>query len=445
MFTKPQLWKLYLWLLVIIAVSLVGIFFQPVISAMAVIIAAVITCVIIRRIDKSLGLIESAARQISQGDLEVNLPHRSIKELRPFVRTLNSMTAKLYERLNTLDARQKELEAVFSSMAEGVIVVDSNEKIVSINDTASRMFNTDPTRAQNQLVRTVIWNPALDDMVVRVLHRQDSLEQEIVIFTDSKRYVQARATSLKRDGKSFVVLVLNDVSRLKNLENLRRDFVANVSHELKTPITSIKGFVETLREGAIDDPESARRFLEIITKQADRLSAIIDDLLSLSRIEQETENRQIAIETGKLKDVIDSAVLACSAKAQAKQMKVLVNCDESLFARINAQLLEQALVNLIDNAIKYSDPDKEIQINAERSGSQVQIKVIDHGFGISHEHLPRIFERFYVIDKARSRKLGGTGLGLAIVKHIAAAHGGTVNVDSTPGKGSTFTISIPSE
>ncbi|OHB45819.1 MAG: hypothetical protein A2Y13_01120 [Planctomycetes bacterium GWC2_45_44] len=230
---------------------------------------------------------------------------------------------------------------------------------------------------------------------------------------------------------------------LNEMEEVRRDFVANVSHELKTPITSIKGFVETLQEGAIDKPEEAKRFLEIIAKHTDRLNLIVDDLLSLSRLEEDSEKRKLAFETVLLKPVIISAVELSKIKAESKNIKNDIACDEKLTAKINSTLIEQAVLNLIDNAVKYSPEGGKIKINVKKSDGKIEIIVADTGCGIDKEHLDRIFERFYVVDKARSRKLGGTGLGLAIVKHIAQVHGGGVSVESTVGKGCVFTIFLP--
>ncbi len=230
---------------------------------------------------------------------------------------------------------------------------------------------------------------------------------------------------------------------LNEMEQVRRDFVANVSHELKTPITSIKGFVETLLDGAIDDPVQTRRFLEIIAKHSDRLNAIINDLLTLSRLEEDDEKRKLSFEERHLKPVLVSAVELSKIKAEEKQIIIGLDCDEKITAKINSALIEQAVLNLVDNAIKYSQENSKVQISAQKSGSEILIAVGDRGCGIEKEHLPRIFERFYVVDKARSRKLGGTGLGLSIVKHISGVHGGYVTVESSPGKGSSFTIHLP--
>ena len=219
--------------------------------------------------------------------------------------------------------------------------------------------------------------------------------------------------------------------------------MANVSHELKTPITSIKGFVETLLDGAMNNPEETKRFLGIIAKHSERLNGIIEDLLSLSRIEQDTESRELRLEPARIKDVLKAAAMACEAKASTKQISIQIRCPDELMATVSAALLEQAVVNLVDNAVKYSDGSKSVSVEAKASGSELVIAVQDAGCGIPPEHLPRLFERFYRADKARSRQLGGTGLGLSIVKHIAQAHGGSVAVESTVGQGSTFTVRIP--
>ncbi len=230
---------------------------------------------------------------------------------------------------------------------------------------------------------------------------------------------------------------------LNEMEQVRRDFVANVSHELKTPITSIKGFVETLLDGTIEDPVQARRFLEIIAKHSDRLNAIINDLLALSRLEEEDEKRKLSFEEQPLKPVLASAIELSKVKTEEKQIKIELNCDEKITAKINSALIEQAIINLVDNAVKYSPENSTIIVNAQKTLNEIVITVIDRGCGIEKEHLPRIFERFYVVDKARSRKLGGTGLGLSIVKHISDVHGGFVTVESKVNQGSTFSIHLP--
>jgi two-component system phosphate regulon sensor histidine kinase PhoR len=219
--------------------------------------------------------------------------------------------------------------------------------------------------------------------------------------------------------------------------------VANVSHELRTPITSIKGFVETLLDEALDNKDNAMRFLRIVHRQVNRLDAIISDLLMLSRIERGSEEQTIETEPEPLGAVLRAAAEMCEKRAVDKAVTLAVQCPDDLTANVNAPLLEQAVVNLIDNAIQYSGAGASVEVEGCRDGDDVVIRVKDDGCGIAAKHLPRLFERFYRVDKARSRELGGTGLGLAIVKHIVMSHQGSVYVESTVGKGSTFFIRLP--
>jgi len=248
------------------------------------------------------------------------------------------------------------------------------------------------------------------------------------------------------------LMVLNDVTRLKRLETVRRDFIANLSHELKTPITAIKGYLETLtEEGGLDSlapagfemPAEIRRILDILQRQTDRLQALVEDLLSLSRIEHQAEGGQIVLTRTSLRPVLETAIESCATKAATKNIDVGLECPSELEADLNDPLLAQAVENLIDNAIKYSEAGTRVDVSARSAADGVSIEVRDQGIGIEHQHLSRIFERFYRIDQARSRSLGGTGLGLAIVKHIALAHRGTVWVESHPGQGSVFGIDLP--
>jgi two-component system phosphate regulon sensor histidine kinase PhoR len=219
--------------------------------------------------------------------------------------------------------------------------------------------------------------------------------------------------------------------------------VANVSHELKTPIASIKGFVETLLDGALSQPDDAQRFLKIIASHADRLNNIIEDLLSLSKIEQSEEAANLPLFEAPLQGVLAAALHNCQTQAAVRKITLSLDCDDALWAHINPPLLEQAVINLVDNAIKYSEAGGKVAIEARLAGDELAIAVRDRGCGIAAVHLPRLFERFYRVDRARSRKLGGTGLGLAIVKHIVQAHQGSIDVISTPGVGSVFTIHLP--
>lgn len=399
-----------------------------------------------RRIISSLEIIRQGAQRFAEGNLEHKIPSTESAETDTLAEMLNQMASRWDEKINPILTRRSEQEAVLSSMMEGVLAVDADEKLISINQTAARFFNVNAHQANGRHIQEVVRNTNLYQFVIRALSSRQVIEDDITLRADdSERLLQVRGMILQNaQEKDFgALIVLNDVTRLRRLENVRRDFVANVSHELKTPITSIKGWVETLLDEGLKDPVQAMQFLKVIAKQADRLNAIIEDLLSLSRIEQETESAGIAKEKANIREVIHAAVTVCHAKALQKQLTIEIQCSDDMRADINPPLLEQALVNLIDNAIKYSESAKTIQIMVTDTKHEVTISVKDEGCGIPSDHLPRLFERFYRVDKARSRKLGGTGLGLAIVKHIAHAHRGTVDVESTPGKGSLFSIRLP--
>ena len=244
-------------------------------------------------------------------------------------------------------------------------------------------------------------------------------------------------------ARTGAVVVIRDVTRLRRLENIRADFVSNVSHELKTPITSIKGFVETLRDGALEDPEHAQRFLDIIGRQTDQLATIVEELLSLSRLEVGTGDADIELTVQPLAPVLRSAVLLCQPQVRERGGRVELSCPADLAAAIAPPLLEMAMVNLVDNALKYGGESPEVRVSAAVEGGEVVIRVRDNGAGIPVEHQPRVFERFYRVDKARSRQHGGTGLGLALVKHVVRAQRGRVRLRSEPGKGSTFALHLP--
>jgi len=355
------------------------------------------------------------------------------------------MAVQLDERFRAIAEQRNEQEAVLSSMVEGVLAVDVDERVTTMNLTAGRLLGIEPHRALGRSIQEVTRNAEIQKFVSDAGRSEDVVESELTLHSPDARILQGHGARIRdsRGRRIGTVVVLNDVTRMRQLETLRRDFVANVSHELKTPITSIKGFVATLLDGAMENPQDARRFLEIVARHADRLSSIIDDLLSLSRIEQ--EDHEGALETARagVRETLQRAIDACASTAAERQIRLELDCSDGLVGVFNARLVEQAVTNLIDNAVKYSEAGSSVAISARRAGHVTEVAVRDHGVGIEAQHLDRLFERFYRVDKARSRKLGGTGLGLAIVKHIALAHGGTAQVASTPGLGSTFTLKIP--
>jgi len=400
-----------------------------------------------RRVSRPLEKIREGAEYFAKGQLSYRLPVFASSETQLLARTMNDMAASLDERMHTIIGQKNELEAVLSSMIEGVMAVDLEEKIISINHTAARMFLRNPSELINRSVQETIRNPDFQRFVRLAFRDETPREEDLFFYINGEAVYDARSSVLKnaRAERIGILIVLNDVTRLRRLENMRKDFAANVSHEIKTPLTAIKGFVETLRSGAMNHPEEAARFLGIIEKHTNRLNAIIDDLMKLSLIEQKTDKKEILLENRQLLPILKSVCQICQPMADEKAIQILLTCEETLSMTLNAALIEQAFVNLLDNAIKYSGPGSSIEIEVQQTDAEVAILFRDHGIGIAAEHLPRLFERFYRADPSRSRKLGGTGLGLAIVKHIVNAHAGRITVESTPGKGSEFIVHIPQQ
>jgi two-component system phosphate regulon sensor histidine kinase PhoR len=419
------------------------------------ILSAGITLVVSRRITRPIEQMREAARQFAAGSLDRRVPVPNSAELAELADSLNETAAKLQQTIDTITSERNRLEAVLASMAEGVIAVDPAGQVVSVNKAAAVTLGIDIDSAVGRSFEQAIQNAEVQRFIKQTLNMSSPVETDINLSPDSTGAFSAKSQqpvplhlhgaqlAEKRGGKSGAVIVLRDMSQIQRLENIRRDFVANVSHEIRTPVTSIKGFVETLLDGAINEPQQAQRFLQIISGHTDRLIAIIDDLLMLSRLEEDGQVKTIAMEAAKVRPILESVIELSTPKAGDKKIKIDLDCKDAIEARMNPTLLEQAVFNLVDNAIKYSAPESTVQIIAQKTDNEVKIAVKDYGCGIEKDHLSRIFERFYVVDKARTRKLGGTGLGLSIVKHIIQLHGGSVTVESTPGQGSTFTLHLP--
>jgi two-component system phosphate regulon sensor histidine kinase PhoR len=401
---------------------------------------------IARRVSRPMRELAAAAARLAAGDIAATIPSTEIAEVADLSEALGRLREQLVERGLTIGRQGTQQEAVLGSMIEGVLAIDARQRIVGINRAAAELLGIELDDAVRRPLQEVVRNADLRRFALTAIDCREPVEDDIVLRGARDRTIRLRGTALRDlSGEGGAVIVLNDVTDVQRLESVRRDFVANVSHELKTPIASIKGFVETLLDGAVDEPQDARHFLGIVVRQADRLAAIIEDLLALSRIEQSEGAGNLPLEACPVALMLDAAIADCSPRARERSIVLESACPPDLVAEINAPLLEQALINLVDNAVKYSDTGRTVRVVAEAAGPDagVAIAVHDQGCGIAAEHLPRLFERFYRVDRARSRSLGGTGLGLSIVKHIVQAHGGSVAVESTPGVGSTFTIHLP--
>jgi len=372
---------------------------------------------------------------------------------RDLKKSLWSVLRELLRRIARTETDLARLRLLFINMKQAVVMLDSKKRVVTMNRAAEEVFGVSEQVAKGKPLSTVFRDIYLQDFLDNVFQDFSDKEAELVLHTGShgleKRIFFVRAAVLKPSSTELdeiagVLLVMDDQTRLRRLENMRRDFVANVSHELKTPVTAIKGYIETLLDGGMDDPETAVQFMEIIRRQSDRLETLVEDILLLSRIEDKVQEKREEFEHVELCALLRSVRDSCLMHANERDITIEIDCPKpSPVMRGSIQLLEQAIANLLVNAINYSSRGSRVILRARGDRDGVVISVQDFGIGIPKEHLPRIFERFYRVDKARSRRLGGTGLGLAIVKHIVQAHGGCMEVESQPGRGSTFSMIFP--
>ena len=387
--------------------------------------------------------ISNSARKITNGELDVRLPVSGRGAIRELSINLNNMAEQLHGRLDTITREKNQRDAILSSMTEGVVAVDIAKKITNINDAAKKIFSLSQ-QPKNMSIIELFRNDTIAKFIDQIIDKKITIKQEFIFNDISEKCLMTCGTAILNETSEIngVLLVLSDITMLKKLENFRQDFVTDVSHEIKTPLTIIRGAAETLADGAIDEPHSARKFMKIITRHVDRLNNLVADILSLGALEHyQLTKRQF--KPCNIKVLLHAAIDLCRTKAAKSQVEI--SADNIINIEINADegLIEQVIVNLIDNALKYSNTGAKIIIATKVKPKELLISVQDFGCGIAIEHHQRIFERFYRVDKARSRKLGGTGLGLAIVKHIVQLHHGTVTVTSELGIGSTFIIKLP--
>lgn len=384
-----------------------------------------------------------AASLLTQGNYRVRVPESSVKETRELYVTINVLARRL-ERLNSEQKIQRNrLVTTLENIPSAVLMIDKHGNIVVANKTFYDIFNEN-TNVEQQNYEKLL-HPTLKKLVVEGFRTEKPVYDQVELLLNQihqKFFDTSCVPILTRTKKRLqgMVIVLHDITQLKKLENLRRDFVANVSHELKTPITSIKGFTETLLDGAKNDEASLDMFLNIMLKESNRIQSLIDDLLDLSKIEQNTELDKHSI---RLSKVAHHALEMIQPLAQDKNIELIDEINDNVTAMADESKMSQVIVNLLSNAVNYSPPDKTITIRVYNKERCKVIEVIDQGIGIAKEETYRIFERFYRVDKARSRDSGGTGLGLSITKHIVEGYQGTIEVESELGKGSIFRVQLP--
>ncbi|MGH7389849.1 MAG: ATP-binding protein, partial [Candidatus Rokuibacteriota bacterium] len=415
-------------------------------AAVALAVALGIGLFVARRVTKPVVDMRAIARRMSEGDFTARAPVRSPDEIGQLGRALNGMAARLREKLEDLEHEQDKVAAILDGMVEGVIAVDGRDHVVLMNERARAICGLGTARAERKPFLEVIRNAELHQLLraSRAAGEGVVSRRELTLAGPVDRTLQATAVPLQLAADEVgALMVLHDVTELRRLEQVRTEFVANVSHELRTPLTAIQGYLETLLGGALEEPAHARRFLEIAARHTERLGRLLDDLTDLSNIE--LGRVTLHLEPTALGDTVESVLAIVRPRAEAGGVALAAAVPPELPpVPADHDRLVQILLNLVDNAVKYTPPGGSVTVTAHAAGDRsVEITVRDTGVGIPASDLPRITERFYRVDRARSRELGGTGLGLAIVKHLVLAHGGGLAITSEVGRGTTVRVTLP--
>ena len=410
----------------------------------ALAVAAGIGIFVAGRVTRPVVEMEAIARRMSEGEYTARAPVRSVDELGALGRALNTMMVALRERIDDLKEERAKATAILDGMVEGVIAVDAHECILLMNERARAMFSVGPGRGDGKPLPEVIRNADLHELfrATRAAGQEAPLRRELRLGHPVARMLEITAVPLPLGaGESGAVMVLHDITALRRLERVRTEFVANVSHELRTPLTAIQGYLETLLGGALEERANARRFLEIAFRHTERLGRLLNDLTDLSNIELGKVSLRLA--PVRFAEVLGSVLDIVRPKAEAGRVGLIADVEPAdIVAHADHDRLAQILINLVDNAVKYTPEGGWVTVRARRDGPRLEVRVRDTGIGIPRADLPRITERFYRVDKARSRELGGTGLGLAIVKHLVLAHGGELEITSEEGEGTTVRFTL---
>ena len=409
----------------------------------AFILAVIMSFAISVLISKPIKEISQFAQGIAEGDFSKKVPVSTNDEISDLAKAFNYMSEQIKLRIEEVTSSKLRLEAVLLSMFEGVMVVDLEGAILLMNQTLKDFLLIRENPVGRKPLE-VIRNIEIQEIADSTLQIKQSVQsRQITLLLPQEKILLVHATPIVWEGKpEGAVLVFHDITNLRKLEKIRQDFVANVSHELRTPVSSIKGYAETLLEGALEDKENARDFLKIIYSDSDRLAKLINDLLDLTKIE--SEKLKMELRPCVIRPVVERVVSGVNKQAKDSSITIKMDIPRELPNILADEVrIAQVLLNLIDNAIKYNKEKGLVIISAKEKDGFIQIDVSDTGVGIPEEDLPRLFERFYRVDKARSRELGGTGLGLSIVKHIIQEHQGEISVQSVLGQGSTFSFTIP--
>ncbi|MFC4321053.1 two-component system histidine kinase PnpS [Litchfieldia salsa] len=391
--------------------------------------------------------IESAtavAIELAKGNYKARTYEESIDETGMLSQSINILARNLQNVTRDHEMQQDRLRTLIENMGSGLLLIDGKGYINLANRAYKELFSVKSADYSNQLYHESIQYREIVALIEEIFMTEETVKKQLLLqFPIDRKHFEVYGAPIigLNDEWKGIVLVFHDISELKKLEQMRKDFVANVSHELKTPITSIKGFSETLLDGALEDRETLESFLSIILKESERLQSLIEDLLELSKVEQ--QGFQLNLGQVNMNELIEDTLIMLKGKAEEKEIRLdLIYNDENIFISGDVYRLKQIFINLITNAITYTPPNGKIKVDIRKKKEVVEVFVIDTGTGIDEKELPRIFERFYRVDKARSRNSGGTGLGLAIVKHLVEAHHGEITVTSKPEEGTSFRLAF---
>ncbi len=395
---------------------------------------------------KPIRKLTDISAEIARGNYSKRIEVNTQDELGRLSASFNEMASKLEATVADLKDKNMKVDSIIKSMESGIIAIDTKNIIVLINPVACNLLGI---KDYDSTIGTNFFLTVRDNQIVQLIkeamEKNISLTSEIVVGTPQEKILRINATPIKSDeeftANAGVIVSIQDITNVKKLEQIRTEFVSNVTHELKTPLTTIRGFIETLKNGAIDDKEVAYKFLDIIDIESERLYTLINDILYLSEIE--TIQKDSNIGTHNLKSIVDEVFSMLENLARNKGVSIEIDVDSKIDITANRNRIKQMFINLIDNAIKYNRPNGYVFVKAQKAEGMIEITVKDTGIGIDEKHIPRIFERFYRVDKGRSRNMGGTGLGLSIVKHIVNLYNGDIRINSIPGKGTEFVIRLP--
>lgn len=414
-------------------------------ALVGLLISITISYYFVAKITRPINELINATQDISSGNYGKKVYFKKSDEMSMLSEHFNKMSETLESKIKELRTSNKELDTILESMKNGVIAIDNMQNIIFLNTSAEELFNIKRDEIVGKSAIEVLRNYKVENYIEKLIKDNiyDNVEEFILEHNRIYRVISRQMSENEDPNKILgLLLIFEDVTEVRNLERVRQDFVANVSHELKTPLTSIKGFAETLKNGAVEVKATRDKFIDIIDVEAERIIALTDDLLSLSEIE--SSHYMPHIDDIKVKENVNEVANIIDVLAKEKFIDLKLKLpDEEVIIKGNTSWFKQILINLIDNAVKYTPSGGSVIVVVEKEKECLIIKVRDTGMGIEEEHLPRIFERFYRVDKARSRKEGGTGLGLSIVKHIVIAFQGNIDVKSELGKGSEFIVKLP--